>query len=327
MTDSDATKTETIWDAIFNRAINSKNLVPFCIIFAITTWGFINLEGFNKRFIINTLKEPEFAWFSFYISITLTSIGITRLCDKLGIFKAISLCPFLSDFVYWCILDYRDMKRNFENEIVEIYIKNLTQEKIKLKNYNLSVTFQFAILCLSGYPYNNSTNPKLHFNATELQKKLCKKRKFNEGTENDVLLEIYSLFIFFKNISNPKYCANKIELERLYEFLSYLGDEESIKINTKDKLESRRKLIEEAYSNECKIVEKLAIKYKIIKEEKDGTISMPRGMVRYFDIIEYGFFYEGKYPILKCILVPCYFIKNHFRLLLSLISIIISQYL
>jgi hypothetical protein len=351
MTDSETNKTETIWDAIFNRTIKSKNLVPFCIIFALTTYLFLGHDSINKRFfILNSLKQEEFAWFSFYALITLTSIGITRLCDKLGIFKAISLFPVLSDVVYYCILDYREMKYNLKFKLIQYYYRAYTglKERKQIHCMETETGLQKAI-----EEYRNTHGLDAVFRSSlfleliseELSLKLGEdkekeephhrvlsdqnldiKKDFVFKEENGtlhVVNDLALLLILLKHLCTPKHRSNTIEginttinnhfevrIEQITNIINNNNQWNFIK-----EFKSTQ-TINQDIQNVISDMIKKSIKWGILEEQKDETISMPRGMVRYFDIIEYGFFYEHKYPILK-------FIKNHFRLLL----IIISQYL
>lgn len=425
MTDSNTSKTETIWDAIFNRTINSKNLVPFCIIFALTTYLFLGHDSINKRFfILNSLKQEEFAWFSFYALITLASIGITRLCDKLGILKAISLFPVLSDLVYYCILDYREMKDNLHFRVFPTIFTFPIKLNMKIcyvyrllnyislregfstsepndyiwKNYSMSTSHCCEMHTLTPCEASevlcyfiltkHFCHPKHRLNTKEdiktsilkrikdfkdeykqmvsMQPKDVNEHRFffnhillgmitdddtsiHDSANISVCIEIMILMSSL-NISLPFEKMYNEDIESKYRFFTECkGLNLTLKFITKEfgsrrlryGIESRLKLflkdsnigvdtfrfqvsfifqyifiehflkptqyIEKNYFDEDVkkshnvIIDMIdqAIKYGILQEEKDGTLFMPRGMVRYFDIIEYGFFYERKYPVLK----------------------------
>ncbi len=401
MTDSDAAKTETIWDAIFSRTIKSKNLVPFCIIFAFTTYFFLIDSSTNNCFIINipssdlvnkncspfilkpffyiknlfvemqpethivtntNITKQEFAWFSFYSLITLTSIGITKLCDKLGIFKAITLLPVVSDIVYWCILDYREMKDNLRHKVIQYYYRTYTGLKKRKEIYYMEseqdrqkakieyIKTHGSDTIFRGTIFNVIIDEELSLKLSEdKERDLPHYRILNYSVvhhsmlgdqnldiedfvfkeDNDTLYvanDLVLLLVLLKKLCNSKHGANTIkEMEtRINNHLEFTIEE--IKKRIKEELdcecESTQTIIQGIQNLIIDMITK-SIKWGILEEQKDGTISMPRGMVRYFDIIEYGFFYEGKYPILKCISVPYYFITNNSRLVLYAISIII----
>jgi len=330
MTDSNTSKTETIWDAIFNRTINSKNLVPFCIIFALTTYLFLGHDSINKRFfILNSLKQEEFAWFSFYALITLASIGITRLCDKLGILKAITLFPFLSDVVYWCILDYREMKDNFRSRLNNYYFNNhyanlenvisldrsgkseSIPECLKEHYYKIRCYEQMLLVILEfDFKANIEFAKEILNDEYESQLAIILKSpfegmvKFIEKISNDrakyesqILCSV--IFILLKHLYHPKHRLNTKE-----DIKTHISNHCKLMRGWNDDLNKRDTLVQMIQDFTIDVINKTidqAIKYGILREEKDGTLFMPRGMVRYFDSIEYGRFYQRKYPVLKCI--------------------------
>jgi hypothetical protein len=330
MTESNTSKAETIWDAIFNRTINSKNLVPFCIIFALTTYLFLGHDSINKRFfILNSLKQEEFAWFSFYALITLASIGITRLCDKLGILKAITLFPVLSDLVYYCILDYREMKDNFRSRVNGYYFNNHYANLENVISLDRSGKSESIPECLQEHYYKIRCYERMLLVILKFDFKAnieFAKEILNDEYESQFAIILKSSFEdvpkFAKEISNDsaKY-ESQIVCSVIFILLKHLCHPKH-RINTKEDIKTHISnhvkhmtwwdynlskmdtLVQITQDFTIDVINKAidqAIKYGILREEKDGTLFMPRGMVRYFDSIEYGFFYERKYPVLKCI--------------------------
>jgi hypothetical protein len=139
---------------------------------------------------------------SIYALITLTSIVITRILDKIGFFKAITLCPFLSDIVYWLILENREMKDNlykrlfvdYKNKAESIKKLSFTYELLKIINER---EFDISPAC---------SHIKLQKHFNKLQNRTIPKHPFPKDPH--ILLEFYLFFICLKHFCHPKSLLN-----------------------------------------------------------------------------------------------------------------------